>query len=138
MTDGAAGNARQAQIQNWADEGRRGNASAIPSSLRELKAEAKATARSRVADVPLRRGTRSSRHRCQMGGPKLPAHLPVLILKTNSTALSHYALMRGFSEILGCRRGNRAFLHPLTRENNRTDGQSAIEAGLKRGRWRYH
>jgi len=41
--------------------------------------------------MPLRRGTRFPRGWGQWGGPWLPAHYPVLVLKENSTASSRCA-----------------------------------------------
>ena len=46
----------------------------------------KAPARSCVTGMPLRRGTRFPRGWGEWGGPWLPAHYPVLVLKQDSTA----------------------------------------------------
>jgi hypothetical protein len=58
-------------------------------------------ARSCVTGMPLRRGACFPRGWGEWGGPWLPAHYPVLVLKRNSTASPQYMLTVNLSCVAG-------------------------------------
>src|ERR1700758_5315975 len=92
VDDGPAGNARKAQFLDsfsWAqcnDAAKAcGHVDVARRGANGHRAFSDAAARSCGAGMALRRGTGLPRGVHQMGGPRLPVHLPILISKGNST-----------------------------------------------------